>query len=184
MGIAIAERAAELGAEVTLVLGPTALRPEHPRITLHTVTSAQDMYDATVAHFETSDIAILSAAVSDYRPLTVFDQKYKKKDENWCLELEKTQDIASELGRQKRDDQMLIGFALETEKLEEHAHKKLVKKNLDFIVINRPSAETGFKHDTNKVSILFKDTKIEHFELKPKTVVADDILQAIITLHT
>ena len=180
MGIAIAEKMALLGAEVTLVLGPTTLLPKNSLIKIVRVQTAQQMYEAAVAHFPASDITVLSAAVADYRPTHVATQKIKKQGNHFQIELEQTLDIAAALGKQKRADQILIGFALETNDELAHAQSKLKRKNLDFIVLNSlQNAGAGFGHDTNKISILYKNGDLQHFELKTKTAVADDIATAI-----
>lgn len=181
MGIALAEEAAKRGAQVNLILGPTDLRPNHPAIQVHAVRSAQQMYDAALQLFESSDLAILAAAVADYRPKYVSDIKIKKQSDEMFIELEKTPDIAASLGKIKRTNQQLVGFALETNNELENARIKLDKKNFDFIVLNSlQDAGAGFHHDTNKITILRKDNKIEHFELKSKSEVATDIINAII----
>ncbi|MEM1322651.1 MAG: bifunctional phosphopantothenoylcysteine decarboxylase/phosphopantothenate--cysteine ligase CoaBC [Bacteroidota bacterium] len=180
MGIALADAAAYRGAEVTLVLGPSRLKPQHPSVQLVHVKTAQQMYEACAARFADSTVAILAAAVADYRPKTVYDTKMKKKAGNLHLELERTTDIAATLGQSKSAQQLLIGFALETNNELENAKAKRKKKNFDFIVLNSLQDKgAGFQHDTNKISILFKDNKIKNFELKPKSEVASDILDEI-----
>jgi phosphopantothenoylcysteine decarboxylase/phosphopantothenate--cysteine ligase len=181
MGFAIAEAAANLGAEVTLISGPVSLQLEHSFIKIVRVTSAQEMYDATHGSFATCDIAILSAAVADYKPIQVADQKIKKKDGSLTLQLTKTKDILASLGAIKKD-QFLVGFALETQNEEENAKLKLKKKNLDLIVLNSLNDKgAGFKVDTNKVTLITRDNKIIPFQVKLKTEVAKDILEHIIT---
>ncbi|MFC7358568.1 bifunctional phosphopantothenoylcysteine decarboxylase/phosphopantothenate--cysteine ligase CoaBC [Jejudonia soesokkakensis] len=180
MGFAIAEAAANLGAEVTLITGPVGLQLEHSFVTLIKITSAQEMYDAAHKNFESCDIAILSAAVADYKPVNVADQKIKKKDENLSLQLTKTKDILASLGAIKKH-QYLVGFALETENEVENAKTKLKKKNLDLIVLNSLNDKgAGFKGDTNKITLIGKDNKTIPFKVKPKTEVAKDILEHII----
>lgn len=180
MGYAIAETAANLGARVTLVSGPSALRMDHPLVELIKVTSAQEMYEAAVERFESADVAILSAAVADYRPATVAEQKLKKKATELTLQLEKTKDILAALGEMKKQ-QFLVGFALETQNELENAKTKLEKKNLDLIVLNSLNDEgAGFGVDTNKVTFVTVDNKVIPFEVKGKKEVALDILQHII----
>ncbi len=181
MGIAIAETLAELGAEVTLVLGPTDVRPANPAIHLVPVMTAQDMYEACAPRFPHTDITVLAAAVADYRPAVFSAVKIKKKDDDMRIELAKTVDIAAALGREKRPGQLLIGFALETNNEEAHALAKLEKKNLDFIVLNSlRDSGAGFGHDTNKITILRRDGSKSAFDLKQKSAVARDIVAEIV----
>ena len=183
MGVALAKELAERGAEVQLILGPSALKIQHPNIETIRVTNAQSMYEAAQSRFEKSDISILAAAVADYRPINVADQKIKKKGKTLTIELEKTTDIAATLGKQKRDDQLLIGFALETNNEIENAKGKLERKNFDFIVLNSLQDKgAGFAVDTNKITILRKDNKMKEFELKSKTKVAIDIVNEIVSM--
>ena len=185
MGIAIAEEAARRGAQVTLLLGPTAIRPEqnilHP-IRVVDVSSAQEMYEAAIAHFPEQDMAILSAAVADYRVKEVADRKMKREHtEELTLSLVQNPDIAASLGAIKREDQKLIGFALETHNAVQHGADKLVRKNLDMIVINSLQDEgAGFGCDTNKITLLFRSGEEKTFELKSKQDVAKDILDHIV----
>lgn len=183
MGIALAEALARRGAQVTLVLGPTPHRPALPGIQTVPVTSAQEMYDACVPLFQHTDIAVLAAAVADYRPKNVSDTKIKKSGDALQLELVKTTDIAAALGREKKSGQLLIGFALETDNETAHAQAKLDKKNFDFIVLNSlRDAGAGFGYDTNKISILYRDGRRLDFPLKAKTAAADDIVDEIVRL--
>lgn len=180
MGVAIAEEFAHRGAQVELILGPDSVLPVDDRIRITRVTSADEMLSACQAKFNECHIAVLAAAVADYKPVTVATEKIKKKSESFTLELVKTPDIAASLGKQKRADQVLVGFALETTNPEANAQEKLIKKNLDMIVLNNPRDEgAAFGHDTNKVSFLFKDNKREDFQLKSKKEVARDIVDAI-----
>lgn len=180
MGVAIAEELAKRGAKVQLILGPSKLNPQHPLIELISVQTAQDMYEAASRCFDKADIAVLAAAVADYRPVTVADKKIKKKDKTLGLELEKTTDIAASLGKIKRNNQLIVGFALETNNELENAQSKLSRKNFDFIVLNSLQDKgAGFKHDTNKVTIIHKDNKIKNYELKSKVAVAVDIVDEI-----
>lgn len=185
MGIEVARAFADQGAEVTLVLGPSSIRPERANIQVVPVTSAKEMFDATTAAFKHADIAVLSAAVADFRPEVTANQKIKKdpNSNEMILKLVKTDDILKTLGQNKTDKQMLVGFALETENGIENAKKKLHSKNIDMIVLNiMNEAGVGFKTKTNKVSIITKDDKVIDFELKPKNEVANDILNVVYQL--
>ena len=183
MGIALAEQAAEQGAEVELVLGPTHLRPSHSGINVHLVESAQQMFDAAVSLYDRMDVAIMSAAVADYRPVDIAKEKLKKEEGMLNIELERTLDIAAHLGKNKKEHQLLVGFALETRDEVVNAKSKLDRKNFDFIVLNSlKTPGAGFKHDTNQVQFFFKDGRNEAFELKMKTEVAKDILRAVANL--
>ena len=178
MGIALANEAVRQGAEVYLVLGPSSEKNIHSQIHLHRVVSAQQMYEAAVTEFPTSDIAILAAAVADYTPESVAPEKIKKKGGNLSLTLVPTVDILASLGKIKTT-QTLIGFALETENEVANAQAKLEKKNLDGIVLNSlRDAGAGFGTDTNKVTFITKETQIS-FPLKTKEEVAKDILAQI-----
>lgn len=180
MGYAIAEAAASLGAEVVLISGPSALRLENDFVKLIRVTSAEEMYNAAHEYFDTCDVAILSAAVADYRPSEVASEKIKKKTDELTLQLTKTKDILASLGEIKKS-QFLVGFALETENEEENAKLKLKKKNLDLIVLNSLRDKgAGFQADTNKITLITKDNKVLPFPVKPKKEVAKDILEYII----
>lgn len=180
MGFALAEAAAALGAEVVLISGPTALKLENDFVKIIRVTSAEEMYTAAHEYFGTSDIAILSAAVADYRPSEVASEKIKKKEDNFTLQLTKTKDILASLGAIKQN-QFLVGFALETQNEEENAKLKLKKKNLDLIVLNSLRDQgAGFKTDTNKITLISKDNKVLPFPVKTKKEVANDILEYII----
>jgi phosphopantothenoylcysteine decarboxylase/phosphopantothenate--cysteine ligase len=180
MGYALAHSMAQEGAEVELVSGPTYLEPKHPGIKLTKVVSAQDMYEHSMRLFDQADIIILAAAVADYTPTYKATQKIKKKESKFVLELEKTIDIAATIGKQKKEGQLLIGFALETNNEVENAFAKLVNKNLDFIVLNSMNdAGAGFGYDTNKVTIIEKDHTIHQIPLKDKSAIAKDITQLI-----
>ncbi|WP_299255091.1 bifunctional phosphopantothenoylcysteine decarboxylase/phosphopantothenate--cysteine ligase CoaBC [uncultured Lacinutrix sp.] len=179
MGFEIAKAAANLGAEVKLITGPTHQKVKHSLIQVISVFSAQDMYDAAHQFFNTVDVAILSAAVADYRPKEISTSKIKKKGETLTLELEKTKDILASLGAIKTK-QLLVGFALETDNELEYAKGKLKKKNLDLIVLNSLRDKgAGFKTDTNKVTIIDNKNNINAYQLKSKAEVAIDILSVI-----
>jgi len=181
MGFDIAQSAANLGAQVILVSGPTHCKISHPFVQLIPVVSAQEMYDACMNFYPDADVAIAAAAVADYRPKTVASQKIKKGDADLTIELEKTIDILATLGKSKRN-QFLIGFALETENEIENAKLKIQKKNLDLIVLNSLQDEgAGFGKATNKVTFIDKTFQIDAMELKSKEAVADDILNKVIT---
>jgi len=180
MGYAIAETAAKLGAEVILISGPVNLKIEDDFVKTIRVTSAEEMYNAAHKYFPSVDIAILSAAVADYRPAEIASEKIKKKDNDLVIQLTKTKDILLSLGEIKKK-QFLVGFALETENEVENAKGKLKKKNLDLIVLNSLRDEgAGFQSDTNKVTLISKDNKVLPFPVKPKSEVAKDILDFII----
>ncbi len=180
MGFAIAEEAAKLGAEVILISGPVSLKLENDSIKIIRVTSAEEMYTAAHDHFEKTDVAILSAAVADYRPSEVASEKIKKKENELTIQLTKTKDILASLGQLKKN-QFLVGFALETQNEEENAKLKLKKKNLDLIVLNSLRDEgAGFQTDTNKITLIGKDNKTIPFPVKSKKAVAKDILDFII----
>lgn len=183
MGFDIAIAAANMGAEVILISGPTHLQVNHSLVKLIRVSSAEDMYQACHEYFNDVDVAIAAAAVADYRPKNVADQKIKKNEISFTIELEKTKDILSSLGQIKKN-QFLIGFALETENEIEHAKQKIQKKNLDLIVLNSLNDEgAGFGKPTNKVTFIDKDFTIEPQELKTKEEVAIDIVNKIIAYY-
>ncbi len=183
MGYALASELLSLGAEVTLVSGPTSLTPPLEAAFVG-VTSAAEMLAACLSHFPSSDVAIMSAAVADYTPRTVADQKIKKAgDEHLTVDLVKTTDILATLGKTKQPDQILVGFALETQDEQANAIDKLHRKNLDFIVLNSMRDEgAGFAGDTNKVTIINRNGNVETFALKSKQEVARDICARIIPL--
>ena len=180
MGIAIAQEAAERGAEVVLVLGPTHLSTQQPNIQTLKVQNAAEMFQAVNREFDTADITIMAAAVADFTPEQTAIQKIKKSGKTMTLQLRATKDILASLGQKKSANQILVGFAMETENEKANALKKLHKKNLDFIVLNSlREKNAGFKHDTNKVSILTKAGEIIDFPLKTKKAVAGDIFDLI-----
>jgi len=180
MAYAIAETLAQQGAKVTLVSGPVSITLQHKNIEIQKVTTAAEMYAASVNCFEKTDGAILCAAVSDFTPDKTFDYKMKRGNENLSLTLKPTNDIAAQLGKLKRPNQLLVGFALETNNELENARQKLHKKNLDFIVLNSLNDKgAGFQHDTNKITIIDKLEQIQEFQLKSKHEVALDIVEKI-----
>jgi len=182
MGFAIADRFVELGAEVTLISGPTAEVSVHPLKRID-VVSAAEMLKASQACFDKMDIIIMSAAVADYTPVHVASQKIKKKDNDLSIELKKTTDILATLGAQKSAGQILVGFALETENEEDNAKAKLLKKNLDLIILNSLNDKgAGFQTNTNKITIFNKNFEKKTFEIKSKADVAKDISTEILTL--
>ena len=180
MGYALAEECAARGAEVTLVSGPVQIKAQHPNIKTISVTSAGEMFEAASGEFDSANITILCAAVADFRPETQADEKIKREKDDLVIRLKPTQDIAANLGARKRDDQILVGFALETNNEAENAQGKLQRKNLDFIVLNSlKDANACFGYDTNKITIIEKNGAIKAFELKSKTEVAKDIIDNI-----
>lgn len=183
MGYAIAEAFAEQGAEVILVSGPVSISIDHPKIKLIPVNQTAEMFGQCHEHFSKASITILSAAVADYSPEHKIENKIKRKKEDLFLKLKPTPDIAASLGKIKRPDQILVGFALETDNEVKNALAKLKKKNFDLIVLNSLRDQgAGFQTDTNKISIIDKNNNIDKFELKSKKEVAEDIIEKIITL--
>ena len=182
MGFALAEECARRGAEVTLVAGPVdaSLSVQHAsRVHRMDVESCQQMRDAAVEAFQKADAAILCAAVADFRPAEVAEQKIKRVGENLTIQLVPNPDIAAELGRMKREGQVLVGFALETHDEQQNAEHKLAKKNLDFIVLNSlRNKGTCFQSDENQIAIISRDGRKE-YEKKPKTEVATDIINEL-----
>ncbi|WP_108821486.1 bifunctional phosphopantothenoylcysteine decarboxylase/phosphopantothenate--cysteine ligase CoaBC [Dysgonomonas sp. Marseille-P4361] len=177
MGFALAEECASRGAEVILVVGPVSLKTAHPNIKRIDVESAEEMYQASVEEFPTTDAAILCAAVADYRPAEQYNEKVKREKGDLSLTLVPNKDIAASLGKMKKEGQLLVGFALETNNEEANAIKKIEKKNLDYIVLNSLNdSGAGFQYDTNKVSIINKNGVRKDFELKSKKDVASDII--------
>ena len=182
MGIEIARAFADQGAEVPLVLGPSNISVNKKNVNVLPVTSAKEMYEAVTALFPKMDIAVLSAAVADFRPEVAADQKIKKNPDNdtFTIKLVKTEDILKSVGGMKTENQTVVGFALETENGLENAKKKLHTKNIDLIVLNEMNESgVGFKTKTNKVSIITKNDQVTTYDLKPKNEVAMDILNAI-----
>lgn len=178
MGFDLAKEAAKRGAEVTLISGPSSQKTDDKNIDVYRVTSAQEMFDEVFKHYENTDIAIMSAAVADYTPKVKATEKIKKNDNELTIELIKNKDILRTMG-EKKTHQFLVGFALETQNEEENAKGKLVKKNLDMIVLNSLRDEgAGFANATNKIKI-FTPTEEQSFTLKSKEEVACDILNFI-----
>ena len=182
MGYALAEACAKQGAEVTLVSGPVMLQTKHPAIRRIDVESAQEMYDAATTHFPKADIAILSAAVADFTPETTADKKIKRKGDELVLNLRPTQDIAAALGAIKNENQLLVGFALETDNEVQNAQDKMKRKNFDFIVLNSLQDKgAGFRVDTNKITIIDRQQGTTAYETKSKQEVAEDIVEYIVS---
>lgn len=181
MGFAIAEECAARGAEVTLIAGPVALKTSSPAIHRIDVMSAQEMHDAAIKEFATSDVAILCAAVADYTVENAVDHKIKReKDEIPVIRLKKNPDIAKAIGAMKKPGQVTVGFALETDNEVENAIGKCQRKNLDFIVLNSlQNKNAGFQVDTNVITIITSDGKIMEYPCKPKTEVAKDIIDVL-----
>lgn len=181
MGVELALNLANRGAEVVLILGPSKEEPKHYNLSVKRIESSDQMYEACMEHYDSSDIAIAAAAVADYKPTTTSDSKIKKSNNSPKLELSPTTDILQHMGL-KKSGQFLVGFALETDNELENAKSKLSRKNLDLIVLNSLNDKgAGFQHDTNKVTLISKENKITSFELKSKKDVANDIVNTIIT---
>lgn len=184
MGYAIAATLQKLGAEVTLISGPSAI-PVPEKVHSIAVTTADEMLETCLLEFSNTDITVMSAAVADYRPKQVSREKIKKQTDNICIELEKTTDILATLGAQKTAQQILVGFALETHNELEHAKDKLIRKNLDFIVLNSLQDKgAGFAGDQNKITILTQHGDEIIFDLKSKQDVARDICHKIVELSS
>lgn len=181
MGVAIAEELARRGAHVQLVLGPSSVTTTVANIKVHKVQTAQEMFEACMAVFPTSDIAVMSAAVADFTPATTNTEKIKKTAGGLTVELTKTKDILKALGQEKRKGQLLVGFALETNNEKEYAREKLTAKNADMIVLNSLNDEgAGFGYDTNKITIFERGGGELPYERKPKQQVAHDIVDRIV----
>lgn len=176
MGIALADIAAEMGAEVNLVLGPTSISPTNPAVNVISVQTAVQMHDECKTLFLDTDISIMAAAVADYRPKDVADQKIKKSGEGLHIDMIKNPDILFDLGNRKSESQVVVGFALETENGVKNAIGKLHKKNCDLIVLNSPTATTGFGKDTNEVTLINRNEEQIKLGLKSKQDIAKDIL--------
>ncbi len=185
MGFAIAEVLEKQGAEVTLIAGPTLIQLSSKTIRRVNVQTAAEMYDETMRYVPSTDFIIMAAAVADYTPLMKKNQKIKKNDEKWSLNLTKTTDILAKMGAEKQKNQILVGFALETENELPNAIKKLENKNLDFIVLNSLSDEgAGFGVKTNKITIIDKNKVITEGVKKDKYLVAQDIVNEVIKLFS
>ncbi len=183
MGVALAKELAQRGAAVELVLGPSSLEINDPRIRVTRVQSAEEMYNACLDIFPSVQIAVMSAAVADYTPVSFSSEKIKKNSETFTLELSRTKDILKALGEKKKPGQILVGFALENTDEEAYARKKLKSKNADMIVLNSLNDEgAGFGFDTNQVTIFEKDGAEIPYEQKSKQQVARDIVDRIINL--
>ena len=180
-GYALARAAADRGAEVTLVSGPVSLSIDHPRVKVVPVESAREMLEASKKAFEDCDIAIMAAAVADYAPATVADKKIKRETDSIdCIRLVKNPDIAKTLGESKREGQLVIGFALETNDAEANAKEKLRRKNLDVIVLNSlANPRTCFRYDTNQVKVITASETLLETGVEDKNAIADQILTAI-----
>lgn len=178
MGYALAETCAKMGANVTLVSGPVQIKAQHPNIAVTSVESAAQMYQATTEAFPTADAAILCAAVADFTPITKADSKIKRGDNGMSIELQPTQDIAAALGKAKQANQVLVGFALETDNEAANAAQKLARKNLDFIVLNSlNNPGTCFGYDNNQITIIDKNGQTKDYPAKSKQAVASDIVE-------
>jgi len=183
MGYAIAEELASRGAEVTLVSGPVSLKPRNEKIRLMPVSSAEEMHTTCTAGSSTYDIVVMAAAVADYTPVMAAEQKIKKAGEELTVTLKKTKDILASLGKKKTNGQLLVGFALETENEAANARKKLEEKNADLIILNSLNDKgAGFGHDTNKVTLFFRDGKEKQIGLKSKSALAKDIVDSIMEI--
>lgn len=180
MGFAIAEEAVKRGANVFMVKGPTSAVFSNPAVAIEEVQTAEEMYVAVNKNIAVYDIVIYAAAVADYTPKHIAENKIKKNDTVFSLELVKTKDIAYEMGKKKLATQFFVGFALETDNEEAHALAKLNKKNLDMIVLNSlRDAGAGFQVDTNRITILDKQGNVVKFDTKSKTETAVDILDYV-----
>ena len=183
MGLALAECASKLGADVTLIMGPNYLDIKSKDFELINIVSADDMLKEVNNYSNKSDIIIMAAAVADYKPLNPSNIKLKKQNEDLNINLKPTQDILAQIGAKKKQGQLIVGFALETDNEIENAQSKLKRKNLDFIVLNSLNDRgAGFETSTNKITIIDRNNKIEQFELKSKAEVASDIFNKIISL--
>ena len=180
MGVAIADEFASRGAKVTLICGPSSVKCSSNNLERIDVTSASEMFEEVMSRKSEYNIAIMAAAVADYTPKKSFSNKLKKNEGNLNLELVRTQDILKSLGREKKESQLVIGFAMETENELENATKKLVSKNADLIILNSINQKgAGFKYDTNKVTFVYPDNKSIELDLKPKSEVANDIANTV-----
>jgi len=180
MGYAIAEAFAAEGAKVFLISGPVSIHTQVKGIELERVTSADEMFEACERLLDSIDIAVFNAAVSDFTPAEKYSSKQKRGAEPWTIQLKPTRDIAGEMGKKKLAGQFFVGFALETDHEVEHAHSKMLKKNLDLILLNSLREKgAGFGTDTNKVTMIDRKGSVENFELKPKAQVAADLVKRV-----
>ena len=183
MGFAIAEYCLNQGAKVTLICGPTAMNLKHENLTLISLNTAVEMLDSVQSVWDNMDIGIFSAAVADYRPKNVVNEKIKKNDDSLVIEFIKNPDVLAWAGSVKKEKQILVGFALETNDMLANGKSKLERKNLDLIVMNNLSDEgAGFAGDTNKISLFDNHNNLTNFELKSKSEVAKDIVEYLINL--
>ena len=183
MGYALAEKFLELGAEVIIVSGPVNIELQRPRLRIIKVNSANEMYLACCKVFEEVDIAVFAAAVADYRPEKIAEQKIKKDESSFTIKMVKNVDIAYEFGKIKIADQVSVGFALETNDELSHAMGKLKKKNFDMVILNSMNdTNATFGYDTNKITTIKKDYSKKEFSLKQKTEVAKDIVREITSI--
>jgi phosphopantothenoylcysteine decarboxylase/phosphopantothenate--cysteine ligase len=183
MGFELAKKANELGADVTLITGPTQIKTSNSSVKRIDVKSAKDMYNEVKNNYKNADVVIMAAAVADYTVFKTEKNKIKKSENNLEIKLKATKDILNSIGKSKPKNQILVGFALETKDEQKNAKDKLIRKNLDFIVLNSLNDKgAGFNHDTNKITIIDKNNKVEEYELKSKSEVATDIFNKIISL--
>ena len=183
MGIALADAASEYGAIVDLVLGPVNISPKNSSVNIINVLTAETMAAECISRFPSCDIAILAAAVADFTPSKVSGRKIKKGETEFILKLKPTTDIAQTLGASKKSSQLIAGFALETDNELNNAMAKLLRKNMDIIVLNSLKEDgAGFGHDTNKITIIDRNNNIDKFELKSKEEAAKDILDKIVAI--
>ena len=181
MGFALAETFADRGFDVLLIAGPVHIVAVNPAIKRIDVVSADDMYRAVMQHFSESDVAVFCAAVADFTPTVAADRKIKRKTDDLVIRLKPTQDIAAAAGRQKRQGQFIVGFALETDDEEANAVDKMQRKNLDMIVLNSLNDQgAGFGYDTNKVTVIERNGRRTDLPLQSKTEVARRIVEAVI----
>jgi phosphopantothenoylcysteine decarboxylase/phosphopantothenate--cysteine ligase len=183
MGYAIAEKFLELGAEVLIISGPVSIHLQHPRLRIININAANEMYLACCKVFEQIDVAVFAAAVADYRPAKIAEQKIKKDEESFTIKMIKNVDIAYEFGKVKTSNQVSVGFALETNDELSHAKAKLRKKNFDMVILNSMNdANATFGYDTNKITTIKKDLSKKEYSLKQKVEVAKDIVKEITSL--
>jgi phosphopantothenoylcysteine decarboxylase/phosphopantothenate--cysteine ligase len=183
MGVAIADAGAEYGAEVELILGPVYIYPKNRAVKVINVITSDEMAEECLQRFPSCDIAILAAAVADFKPESVSEKKIKRRSEELIIKLKPTIDIAAEMGETKSSRQLVAGFALETDNEIENAKEKLKRKNLDLIILNSLRDKgAGFGQDTNRITLIDRYNNIDKFELKSKDDVAWDILNKIVKM--